>query len=171
MPRFLIPLCLVTPFVELYLLFLIGRQVGVMPVLAFILVSAVLGALVAKREGMRVLRDAQASLFLRRVPERGIISGALAFLGGVLLMLPGVVTDGVGLLLLLPPTRRWVAGRIRRHMERELRDGRLHVVSMSNMDTYESDVPEAEETPEWPAPRPHLKGEVDAEFTEEGPGR
>lgn len=171
MPRFLVPLFLVTPFVELYLLLLIGRQVGVMPVLAFILVSAVLGALVAKREGMRVLRDAQSSLFLRRVPEGGILSGALAFLGGILLMLPGVVTDAVGLLLLLPPTRRWVAGRIRRHMERGLRDGSLHVVSMSHVDRYESEAPEADATPEWPTPRAHLPGEVDAEFTEEGPGR
>lgn len=104
------------PFVELYLLLLIGSRVGFWPTVMGIVGSAVLGAAVARREGWRVLRHFQQTLATGGVPEEGLLSAVLVFAGGLLLVFPGVLTDVAGILLLVPPTRRFIAERIRRRV-------------------------------------------------------
>nr|WP_225937185.1 FxsA family protein [Myxococcus sp. RHSTA-1-4] len=122
----------VVPFIELYLLLAIGRQVGLWPTLAMVLVTGVVGASLARREGGRVLRSWRESMARGQVPEEGILSGALVLVGGALLVAPGVFTDVVGLLLLIPPTRRFVATRLRRALERRVRDGSVRVTTFGS---------------------------------------
>jgi UPF0716 protein FxsA len=161
---------IVVPCVELYLLVGIGRELGLAPVLGYLLVMALLGSSLAKREGRRVMRSWQAASAQGRLPEEGIMSGALVLAGGLLLIIPGVITDVVGLFLLIPPTRRWVAGRLRRALERRMQAGTVRVTSSSWGGVYE--VRSTQESVERPAPpERQLSGEVDAEFTEEGPRR
>jgi len=107
----------VIPVVELYLLITIGQNVGAGPTIALVLGTGFLGAWLAKREGSRVLRSWQGSLARGELPQEGVVSSVLVLVGGVLLVTPGVVTDVMGLLLLLPWTRRWVAGAIRKRLE------------------------------------------------------
>ncbi len=173
MSRFLLPLLLL-PFVELYLLALIARGVGVVPMLALVLVSGVLGSALARREGVRVLRQWQEAVSQRRVPEEGLLSGVLVFAGGVLLVLPGVLSDVMGLLLLLPPTRRVVARWMRRSVERRIASGSLRVTTFSGGPPFAGGPfgpPVQGPLPPAAPPRPRIERgpgpEVDAEFTEE----
>lgn len=110
----------VIPVVELYLLITIGQNVGAGPTIALVLGTGFLGAWLARREGSRVLRSWQGSLARGELPKEGVVSSVLVLVGGVLLVTPGVVTDVMGLLLLLPWTRRWVAGAIRKRLEQRL---------------------------------------------------
>lgn len=110
----------VLPVVELYLLITIGQNVGAAPTIALVLGTGFLGAWLARREGSRVLRSWQGSLARGELPKEGVVSSVLVLVGGVLLVTPGVVTDVMGLVLLVPWTRRWVAGVIRRRLEERL---------------------------------------------------
>ncbi|WP_338864386.1 FxsA family protein [Myxococcus stipitatus] len=181
--KYLLFALIVVPFVELYLLVTIGREIGFAPTLGLVLLTGVVGTWLARREGSRVMSRWQSSLAMRQVPEEGLFSGALIMLGGVLLVIPGVLTDVAGLLLLLPPVRRWVTARLRRSVERRMREGSLHVTTIGGMGfpgpfggapppggpsfprswDEDSQGPSARMRPGAP------RSEVDAEFTEEEP--
>jgi UPF0716 protein FxsA len=161
------------PFVELYLLSLIAREVGIAPMLALVLISGVIGTSLARREGLRVLRRWQESIAQRRVPEEGLLGAVLVFVGGLLLVLPGVLSDVLGLLLLLPPTRRVVARWVRRGVERRMASGSLRVTTFSTGPFPGGPFgPPPVEEPFPPGPtRPRIERgagpEVDAEFIED----
>ncbi|MCA9529594.1 MAG: FxsA family protein [Myxococcales bacterium] len=117
----------VVPFVELYLLMRIGAAVGFLPTVALVLLTGVVGAALAKAEGLRVLRQSQEALDRGELPAEGVLGGVLVLIGGVLLITPGVLTDAAGLLLLVPPVRRWVADRVRHNLEARIARGDVHV--------------------------------------------
>jgi UPF0716 protein FxsA len=125
----------VVPLVELYLLLFIGDLVGFWPTVGIVLFTGALGAWLAKREGLRVYRKWQEALTEYRMPEEGVLGGVLVLVGGVLLVTPGVLTDVVGFLLLLPPTRRLIAGVVRSRIERRIADGSIHVVTYTSEGT------------------------------------
>ncbi len=116
----LLPLFILLPLVDLLLLLWIGSRIGAGPALALVLVTGFAGAVLAKLEGLRVLRSYRAALASGRLPEEGVLSGLLVLLGAALLVAPGVITDGIGLILLVPPTRRAVAAFLRRRLERRI---------------------------------------------------
>jgi UPF0716 protein FxsA len=118
--RWLIPLFIVVPLVELYLLVQLSGLIDVWGTLALILVTGILGGWLAKREGLRVLREWQRAFETFTKPERGVVDGVLVLAGAALLMSPGVLTDLVGLLLLIPWTRHPVASVVRRWADRRL---------------------------------------------------
>ncbi|WNG34762.1 FxsA family protein [Archangium violaceum] len=153
----------VVPFIELYLLLAIGREVGFWPTVGMVLLTGFVGALLAKGEGVRVVRRWQESLAQGRMPEEGILGGVLVLVGGVLLVAPGVLTDVVGLLLLFPPTRKVVAALVRRMLERRMAAGTLRVTTFQS-----GSFPGG---PFGTPPQPRIErrpaDEVDAEFTEE----
>ncbi len=126
--RWLLVVLIVLPFVELYLLVAIGHSIGLWPTVALIVVPALLGFYVAKIEGLRVWRSYQEALAQGRLPDEGILGALLVLVGGVLLIIPGVLTDLAGILLLIPFTRKLVAGVIRRRIEQRLGQGLLTVV-------------------------------------------
>lgn len=120
------------PLVELYLLITIGGSVGVAPTIALIAVTGILGAWLAKREGRRALASYQEALTQGRLPEDGIVSGLLILVGGVLLIAPGVLTDIVGLALMIPPIRRGVAKLVTRRVEARIQSGDLRVMQIGS---------------------------------------
>ena len=99
------------PVLELYLLIAVGGAIGAPATIGLVLATGLLGAVLAKREGMRVLRAWQEAMARGQIPEEGLASSLLVLVGGVLLVTPGVLTDVVWLALLAPPTRRALAGR------------------------------------------------------------
>ena len=130
--RWLLVLFIVVPFVELYLLLVIGRSIGFWPTVGMIIVPGVLGATLAKVEGLRVWRSYKDALAQGRLPDEGILGGLLVLVGGVLLITPGVLTDLTGILLLIPMTRKIVAGVIRRRIAQRLGQGLFRVVTVGS---------------------------------------
>ena len=150
----------VVPFVELYLLLAIGRRAGVLPTLVMLVATGVLGAVLARREGRRVIAQWQQATLEGRLPEEGILSGMLVLLGGVLLLTPGVLTDVAGLVLLVPWTRRPVAAWLRRTLEQRVQRGTLRVTTLH--------VGGFGPPPPPPGNRPRVQGgSEDAEFSED----
>ena len=111
----------IVPFIELFLLLTVGREIGIGPTVAMIILTAVIGAALAKREGWRVFTEWQQAVAEMRVPAEGINSGLLVLVGGALLIAPGVLTDIVGILLMIAPIRRvvarWIEARVQKHIE------------------------------------------------------
>jgi UPF0716 protein FxsA len=111
------------PFVLLYLVVEIvavvalASAVGVGWTLVVLLAGSLLGMWLARREGVRVLRAANAAVSSRRVPHAEVTDGLLVAVAGVLLFVPGLVTGLLGLLLLLPPVRGLVRARLVRAAE------------------------------------------------------
>jgi len=115
------------PFVELYLLIRIGQVVGAWDTLLFVVLMGVIGAWLAKSQGRKVLREWSEAASQGRVPEEGVLGGMLILVGGLLLITPGVVTDFVGLLLLIPFTRRIISRAVRGYFERKIAQGQISV--------------------------------------------
>jgi UPF0716 protein FxsA len=107
---------------DLYLLFALGRSIGFWETLVIVVGMGFLGSALARREGLRVWRGWRAALEGQRLPERGIVDGMLVLLGGGLLILPGLLTDVIGLVLLVPVSRRLITrlivGRLQNEIER-----------------------------------------------------
>jgi UPF0716 protein FxsA len=104
----------VVPLVEITVAIQIAHGIGGLNTVALLLLFSVAGAWLARREGFSVLRRIQAQLENRTVPTSELIEAALVFAGGVLLVVPGFVTDALGLLLLFPFTRH-IASRALRY--------------------------------------------------------
>lgn len=110
----------VVPAVELYLLLRIGQWLGAGTTALLILATGSLGAFLAKREGLGVLRRLQAEAMTGLPPGDRIVEGVLVLVGGVLLITPGVLTDLAGFLLIAPWSRRWLAPRVKERAVRWL---------------------------------------------------
>lgn len=96
---------LLLPFVEVAVLVLVGKAVGFWPTLALVVALALVGAWLARRETGRTYRALQKALDSGRMPADEVTDAILVMVGGFLLILPGFVSDVVGLLLVLPFTR------------------------------------------------------------------
>ena len=99
-------LILLVPIVEIYLFIKIGSQIGAFNTISLILITAVIGLYYAKYEGLNTLRSAVSQLVKNELPIYEIISGAALAFAAFLLILPGFITDLIGLLIIFPPTRK-----------------------------------------------------------------
>ena len=97
------------PAIELLVLLYLGSILGPLQTFMIILITGIVGAGLAKREGLGVLRKLQRELSTGLPPASRLVEGALVFAGGLLLVTPGVFTDLAGFLFILPPTRTWLA--------------------------------------------------------------
>ena len=113
MPLLLIVLFVVVPLVELAVIQQVAQAISLGPTLVLLLVDSVLGAVLVRREGSRAWAAFREALSQGRIPGDEIVQGALVLGGGALLLTPGFVTDLVGLLLVIPPTRRLLSKGIR----------------------------------------------------------
>lgn len=108
MPALLFVAFVVMPILELYVIVQVGQQIGVLPTIALLVGVSVAGAWLMKREGVKAWRAFTTATKAHRVPAREVADGALILFGGALLLTPGFVSDVLGLVLLLPPTRAMV---------------------------------------------------------------
>jgi UPF0716 protein FxsA len=108
MPLLLVVLFIVVPIVELFVIIQVGEAIGVLPTIALLIADSVLGSMLMRSQGRTAWWRFNAALAEGRIPHREVLDGALVIFGGALLLTPGFVTDILGLVLLLPPTRALV---------------------------------------------------------------
>jgi UPF0716 protein FxsA len=114
----LVALFIVVPIVELWVIIEIGSLIGVWPTIALLLADAVLGSLLLRHQGRGAWRRFNEAIAQRRFPGREVADGVLIAVGGTLLLTPGFVTDVLGLILLVPPTRAIVRRLMRGYVGR-----------------------------------------------------
>ena len=114
----------VVPLAELAILIHLGRAVGAWPTIGLVLLTGFMGALLARRQGLRVLGAIRTQMSVGAIPAEPLLDGLFILVGGVLLLTPGLITDSAGLLLLLPVTRRPLKRALRARLERMVRSGR-----------------------------------------------
>jgi len=109
-------LFLITPLVEIAVFIEVGTLIGLWPTLAVVVLTAIAGAALWRAQGLSTWARAQAALNQGEVPIREIGDGAFLLVAGALLLTPGLVTDAIGFLLLVPPVRRSLAVLIYRYL-------------------------------------------------------
>ncbi|MBW2715581.1 MAG: FxsA family protein [Deltaproteobacteria bacterium] len=151
----LLLLFILVPAVELALLIELGKMIGTPGTLGIIVLTGAVGASLARRQGLRVLRDLQAETTAGRLPAEPLMDGAIILLAGALLITPGILTDVFGFLCLVPATRALVKRAARRRFERAMREG--SVVVMGGFDG--SPMPGSEGHIVDVTPEPHPQSE------------
>lgn len=104
----LLVIFILLPVLELLVLFKIGGWIGVLPLLALLAATAIAGGLLLRRQGLAAMRRALEQMARDEPPVQAMIDGIGLSLAGVLFILPGLISDVLGLLLLVPPLRRWL---------------------------------------------------------------
>ena len=119
------------PIVEFYLLFYVGDMIGWAPTLAWVMLTGVWGVWLSRREGLRVLGRWQESLARQEVPQDGAIESFLIFAEGLMLMVPGFLTDAAGLVMIIPLTRNLIMRFVRNWLARQVQRGRVQIFTMN----------------------------------------
>ena len=105
-------LFVIMPIMEIAVLIHVGDIIGGWNTVLLVILSAMIGAYLVKREGVATLAQAQVKIAQGQVPAEEIGAGLLLLIAGVLLVTPGFITDILGLLLTLPTTRRYLASHV-----------------------------------------------------------
>ena len=115
----LFAMLLAVPIAEIAVFLLVGSAIGVLPTIALVLLTAVIGAVLLKRQGVAALMQLQSDLRANRVPAAAIGQAITVAIAGVLLLTPGFITDTLGILLFIPAVRsllwRQIAGSVKIH--------------------------------------------------------
>ena len=101
-------LILSIPLIEIYLFIKIGSSIGAFNTISLILLTAIVGVAYARYEGFNTLRSGMSQLVRNEVPIYEIVSGAALTFAAILLIIPGFATDCLGLLLIIPITRKLI---------------------------------------------------------------
>jgi UPF0716 protein FxsA len=109
-------LFIAVPIVELYVLIQIGQEIGALWTVAILVADSILGSVLMRSQGRATWRRFNDALAAGRPPAREVLDGVLVIFGGALLLTPGFMTDILGLLLLLPPTRAFFRGFLVRRL-------------------------------------------------------
>ncbi len=117
---FLVLIFIVVPIAELYVIIQVGDAIGVGPTLFLLLADALLGSLLLRHQGRAAWIRFNRALAEGRVPHKEVFDGVLIIFGGALLITPGFLTDILGLIFLIPPTRALIRRFSARFVRRRL---------------------------------------------------
>ena len=121
---FLLFLCI--PLVEIAVFIEIGGLLGLWPTIGIVVLTAMLGALLFRIQGLATLRQAQASLETNVFPAREVFDGLCLLVAGTLLITPGFATDSLGFLLFFPPFRHFLRHIAERRLAHQPWRGAAH---------------------------------------------
>ena len=107
----------IVPFIEIYLLIEIGARVGAFNTLLIVVLTGLLGASLARLEGMKTMTRVRESLNRGELPAEEMLDAMLIFAAGIVLLTPGFITDLAGLTLLVPQARFWFKRWLRRRFD------------------------------------------------------
>ncbi|MEZ5530234.1 MAG: FxsA family protein [Porticoccaceae bacterium] len=115
--RYLLLLFIVMPILEMWLLITVGQQIGALPTIGLVLLTAVVGLSLLRRQGFDTLFRARSRLDAGELPAMEMAEGLVLALCGALLLTPGFVTDAIGFAGLIPPLRRRIVSQLVSRME------------------------------------------------------
>lgn len=112
---------------EIYGFDLVASRVGAGNTFLLTIVTSVIGMVMMHFEGRKVLEDSRARMNAGQVPGRNLVDGLCVFIGGILLVVPGFLTDIVGFTMVFPLTRPLYRFLILRWLERKMKDGKITI--------------------------------------------
>jgi len=122
----LILLFTLVPLIELSLLIELGRHIGLGSTIAIVIFTGVIGAYLAKYEGFKVISGIRQELQSGKIPAEGLIDGVIILAGGLLLLTPGLLTDSIGFLALIPVTRNYLKRYLKRKFKQKIDSKEVH---------------------------------------------
>lgn len=114
--RRLVAVLLLIPLVDVVLLAFVATEIGWTATIALVVLTALLGMVFVRAEGRRTLRKIQRSVARGQSPQDELVDGGLLIAAGAFLLTPGLVTDVVGLVLVIPPTRALIRRLLKRYV-------------------------------------------------------
>ncbi|KAB0548282.1 membrane protein FxsA [Pseudomonas argentinensis] len=111
--RIFMLLFLLFPILELAVLISVGSAIGVLPTIGLVILTSIFGGLMLRIAGITTAWRARERLARGEMPDQEVLQGLMMAVGGGLLLLPGFISDAIGILCLLPFTRRWLVERVR----------------------------------------------------------
>ena len=115
------------PLVELYLLIRLGTYIGAVDTIAIVIGTGLAGGLLAKSQGLAVLDRIRSEINQGRPPAESLFDGLLILIAGAMLITPGLLTDGLGLLLLIPWSRQVLKSWLKRKIQEKISEGEIHI--------------------------------------------
>ena len=115
------------PIIEIYLFIEIGGQIGAFNTISLIFITAIIGVIYARYEGLNTLRSGFSQLIKNEAPIYEIISGAAIAFAALLLIVPGFATDLFGFLLIFPLTRKLIFGKIINKFKNETKNKKTYI--------------------------------------------
>ena len=123
----ILALFLLLPLIELALLIEIGSHIGTLATVMLILATGALGAFLARSQGLEVLRRLRAETAAGRLPAAPLVDGVIILLAGAVLLTPGVLTDILGFLCLVPAFRQFLKALLWRRLRHWVERNRVQV--------------------------------------------
>jgi UPF0716 protein FxsA len=106
----LVLIFIVLPVAEIYVIIKVGEAIGVWPTIGLLILDGFLGAALLRHQGRAAWRRFNEAVAAGKIPAREAFDGAMVIVGGAFLLAPGFITDAIGLLLLIPPSRAMFRG-------------------------------------------------------------
>tara|TARA_B100000674_G_scaffold445571_1_gene411920 strand:+ start:27 stop:452 length:426 start_codon:yes stop_codon:yes gene_type:complete len=110
---------ILVPIIEIYLFIKIGSQIGAFNTISLIFITAIVGIIYARYEGLNTLKAGISQLVKNEIPAYEFISGAAIALAALLLIVPGFATDLIGFLLIIPFTRKLIFGKLSKKFKKD----------------------------------------------------
>ncbi len=127
--RILLLLIIIVPALEIAVLILAGNIIGVWPTVTLVILTGVIGAWLAKKEGLNAIRVAQLQMQQGEIPSSVILDGICILIGGVVLLTPGFITDIIGFYLLIPQTRATVKALLAKLFQKMINNGKFYFIT------------------------------------------
>lgn len=135
---YLVIIFTLVPIVELYLLIRVGQYLGASTTIMIVILTGIFGAYLAKMEGLRVLYSVQKDLQEGKMPASQLLDGALILVGSVLLITPGLITDAIGFMLVMPQSRALVKVWLKKYLQKII-DKKEGVITVEGYSEYKQE--------------------------------
>ncbi|WP_025028372.1 FxsA family protein [Caldalkalibacillus mannanilyticus] len=126
--RILVLMLIIVPVIELWGLISVGKWIGAWPTVGLVILTGIIGAWLAKREGLQTLQLVRLQLEKGEMPGQAVLDGICILVGGAVLLTPGFFTDIVGFFLLVPYTRNIVKAMLRKWFEKWIKHGHFTII-------------------------------------------
>ncbi|TGB04078.1 FxsA family protein [Halobacillus salinus] len=125
--RWLLLFILIVPALEIGVLIWAGNWMGPWWVILLIIATGIIGAWLAKQQGLETIRNVQDSMSRGQPPQDALLDGACILVGGAVLLTPGFITDAIGFILLVPATRAPIKRLLRKVIMRMMDKGSVTI--------------------------------------------
>jgi len=123
----LVLLFTLVPMIELYFLIKIGGVIGAFSTILVIVVTGILGASLARSQGIQAIQKIQSAMAQNQMPANEILHGVLILAGGITLLTPGFITDFIGFSMMVPSIREWVIRYLKKYFMTQIKNNQVTI--------------------------------------------